>query len=67
MISFPYLWERGNYQTKAVVQSLVLIAFFFLIGNLPVSIIMTTRGIVSLTQASAILGFDTLFLLEMLP
>ena len=67
MISFPYLWERGNYQTKAVVQSVVLIAFFFFIGNLPVSIIMTTRGIVSLTQASAILGFDTLFLLEMLP
>jgi membrane protease YdiL (CAAX protease family) len=67
MTNFLDLWEKGNYSTKAVVQSLVLIAFFFIIGNLPAVILMPSHQISTLSQAAEILGFETLFLLEMLP
>jgi membrane protease YdiL (CAAX protease family) len=67
MIPFLDQWKLGIYGTKEVAQSLLLILLFFFLGNLPASVVFAQFGVTNLHQASALLGFHIVFLLQMIP
>lgn len=67
MISFIDQWKLGAYGAKEVAQSLLLILLFFFIGNLPASIVFAKHGVVDLHTATQVLGFQTVFMLQMIP
>jgi membrane protease YdiL (CAAX protease family) len=67
MIPFLDQWKLGSYGAKEVAQSLLLILLFFFIGNLPAGIVFAQYGVTNLHQASELLGFHIVFLLQMIP
>jgi membrane protease YdiL (CAAX protease family) len=67
MISFLDQWKLGAYGTKEVAQSLLLILLFFFLGNLPASIVFAKYGVADLHTAAEVLGFQWVFLLQMIP
>lgn len=67
MISFVQNWEKGSYGAKEVTQSLILIILFFIIGNLPATLVFAHLGVSGLHEASLKLGFHALFMLQMVP
>jgi len=67
MNSFINRWSEGSYGIKQVAQTLMLVMLCFFLGNLPAAWVFAHHGIMDLWSASVSLGFDAVFLLQMIP
>jgi len=67
MMPFIYRWYQKPYGVKQVSLTILLVFLGFLLGNLPVSWVFIKNGLFDVFEASRYLGFERMFLLQMIP